>query len=801
MTTHPPEPIVIDLAAEGEFLGPDDPGPDIPTDAGTGSRTADQAGPGPAARLTRAIGTAALAQGRREYTAFREGLTVIKAETGAWASASRETPAHLRAALLNRRYSTWQNKNASQIETLEEKAEELEKQARKALSAGQGEDATPADHKQAGAAAEALREEAAAWRQRVREIHQQPYTGHIDPSDAELESHRRRTANRRRVGLATLVLAAGGLELAIGNMVLPSLTAAALALTAWAKGRFPGWRRELPDVPALAYEPDTDKEKKEKKGKDKEQKDQAQQQQQQAAAGPADQDVLLFPGDTGGPFPIHTVTDPAIAAACVGRALLAQNIDLAGITDTVRTSVGWSMTVTVASGDPADIDSDRNAAAIRTLLKVPRGGLSVECWSDASDTATIRVQTRPGFTDMGPIPDNPALANSILDKGSFGQGLDGTELAFSLAGVMGFLVADSGGGKSSIMLDLADWATSCRDAVVLSVDPRGEGVEALGDAIQLAVSDDKHVLKTLDWLNRLCEGRTRLRKANRWGKVWPITPEHPAVIVFVDEWHDLPAKAKAKLLRLLRIGRKEAVWFIGASQFGTVQDIGSAIAPKMSLKMAGCCRGTDVTGLFGKGALREGYRADRLKPATNTDPADAGTVYIQGLPGQPNRPMKWKFRHLTDSDATRRGDQRAQAGLPDLTASAAAVGLDWPALLTSLGASRPNPAPTTPGTSPTGAPQPSILDVLDAMNEERTIHIGPLLERLAQARPDVYDGFTAEDLEDLLAPYGIESRQARAMTESEGIKNRTGYYLDDIQNALNTDDEDDEDDLDEDDEA
>ncbi|MGW2544750.1 hypothetical protein ACWC5I_28690 [Kitasatospora sp. NPDC001574] len=796
MTTHPPEPIIIDLA-DGEFLGPDDPGPGTRTDADTDSATAEKPSPGRAGRLTNVVGAAVAGQARREYTALREGLTVLKDETGAWAGASRETPAHLRAALLNRRYSTWQNKNASQIETLEEKAEELEKQARKALSAGQGEDATPADHKQAGAAAEALREEAAAWRQRVRELHQQAYTGHIDPSDAELESHRRRTANRRRASLATLVLAAGGLELAIGNMVLPSLTAAALTLTAWAKGRFPGWRRELPDAPALAYEPDTGKEKKEKKGKDKEQA------QPQTAAGPVD-DTLLFPGDTGAPFPIHAVTDPAIAAACVGRALLAQNIDLAGITDTVQTSVGWSMTVTVASGDPADIDTDRNAAAIRTLLKVPRGGLAIECWPDASDTATVRVQTRPGFTDMGPIPDNPALSNSIMDAGTFGQGLDGTELAFSLAGVMGFLVADSGGGKSSIMLALADWATSCRDAVVISIDPRGEGVEALGDAIQLAVSDDKQVLKTLDWLDKLCEGRTRLRKTLGYGKVWRPSPEHPAVIVFVDEWHDLPAKAKAKLLRLLRIGRKEAVWIIGASQFGTVQDLGSAIAPKMSLKMAGCCRGIDVTGLFGQGALREGYRADRLQPGTHTDPADAGTVYIQGLPGQRNRPMPWRFRHLTDSDATRRGNQRAQAGLADLTASAAAVGLDWPALLASLGARRPNPAPTAPGTGPTGAAAPSILDVLDAMNEERTIHIGPLLQRLAQARPDVYGGFTAEDLEDLLAPYGIESRQARAMTESEGIKNRTGYYLDDIRNALNADDEDDEgdeEDLDEDDEA
>ncbi|MFG2910904.1 hypothetical protein ACGF13_38390 [Kitasatospora sp. NPDC048286] len=793
MTTHPPEPIIIDLATEGEFLTDDQPNPSGPASAGTSSP--HSSGPGIGARL--ATGTLSLA--RREYTALREGLTVLKTETGAWASASQETPAHLRAALLNRRYSQWQGKKSSQIEALEEKAGELEKQARRAAAGGQGDDATAADHKQAGAAAATLREEAAAWRQRVREIHQQSYTGHIDPSDDELERHRRRTANKRWAALAALGLAVGGFELAVGSLVLPTLTAAGLALTAWAKGRITGWRRALPDVPALAYEIESGRPAKDKEKKGTEKEKDAAKEQARPAAGPADQDTLLFPGDTGAPFPIHSVTDPAIAAACVGRALLAQNIDLAEITDTVRTSVGWSMTVTVASGDPADIDTDRKSAAIRTLLKVPRGGLAIECWPDASDTATVRVQTRPGFTDMGPIPDNLALTNSIMDAGTFGQGLDGTELAFSLAGVMGFLVADSGGGKSSIMLALADWATSCRDAVVISIDPRGEGVEALGDAIQLAVSDDKHVLKTLDWLDRLCEGRTRLRKSLGYGKVWRPSPEHPAVIVFVDEWHDLPAKAKAKLLRLLRIGRKEAVWIIGASQFGTVQDLGSAIAPKMSLKMAGCCRGIDVTGLFGQGALREGYRADRLQPGTHTDPADAGTVYIQGLPGQRNRPMRWKFRHLTDSDATRRGNQRAQAGLPDLTASAAAAGLDWPTLLVSLGARRPNPAPNAPGTGPVAAAAPSILDVLEAMNGERTLHTGPLLQRLAQARPDVYGNFTPEGLEELLTPYGVKARQARAVTESEGVKNRMGYYLDDLRSALEADDEGDEDDPDEDD--
>ncbi|MGW4805843.1 hypothetical protein [Kitasatospora sp. NPDC004272] len=675
---------------------------------------------------------------------------------------------------------------AAQLEAYTERRTEVEQSLKAALKKTIKLEEAAAD----GGLTQSQRQDLVLTREMARRLEKSLETMRKHPFSAQQPGDRQIEWSRNwiRVRRGT-VLVAGAIATVVSVVQVPKLGllefAAAAGLSWWMGAREP--RLVQRPVPAELLLPELAPPAAEQAASGAE--------QATVSAGP------LFEGDTGAPFPIHRATDPALAAACVARALVAQQIDLAEITETVQTSVGWSMTVTVASGDPADIDTDRNAAAIRTLLKVPRGGLAVECWPDASDTATVRVQTRPAFTDMGPIPDHPALSNSIMDAGSFGKGLDGTELAFSLAGVMGFLVADSGGGKSSIMLALADWATSCRDAVVISIDPRGEGVEALGDAIQLAVSDDKHILKTLDWLDKLCEGRTRTRKARRYGKVWPVSPEHPAVVVFVDEWHDLPTKAKAKLLHLLRIGRKEAVWIIGASQFGTKEDLGSAIAPKMSLKMAGCCRGVDVTGLFGQGALREGYRADRLKPGTHTDPADAGTVYIQGLPGQRNRPMPWKFRHLTDSDATRRGDQRAEAGLPDLTVSAATVGLDWPALLVSLGANRPTPAPLAAGAAPAAVAAPSILDVIDAMNGERTIHTGPLLKRLAQARPEVYADFTADDLEVLLTPYGVQARQARAMTESEGTKNRTGYYLDDLQGALDADDDPDDDDLDEDDEA
>lgn len=159
----------------------------------------------------------------------------------------------MRADLLNRRYNSWTARQRVEAERLQEKATELDKQADRLLSAAQGEDTAPDDYEHAGKQAKALRKEAAAWREQARQIELQPYTSHTEPTEADLERHRRRTANRPRISATALGLAIGFAELRIGGM-FPVLTAAGIAATASAKGRMTSWRRELPDVPPLAFE-------------------------------------------------------------------------------------------------------------------------------------------------------------------------------------------------------------------------------------------------------------------------------------------------------------------------------------------------------------------------------------------------------------------------------------------------------------------------------------------------------------------------------------------------------------------
>jgi putative transposase len=87
---------------------------------------------------------------------------------------------------------------------------------------------------------------------------------------------------------------------------------------------------------------------------------------------------------------------------------------------------------------------------------------------------------------VGELPYRPPLSASVVAPVDLGVAMDGDPLLFRLAGLMLLMVADSGGGKSGVMLAMAEAVTACRDAVVFNVDPVGTGVGSLGEAITLS---------------------------------------------------------------------------------------------------------------------------------------------------------------------------------------------------------------------------------------------------------------------------------------------------------------------------
>ncbi|MFD0394339.1 hypothetical protein ACFQ3Z_26530 [Streptomyces nogalater] len=329
------------------------------------------------------------------------------------------------------------------------------------------------------------------------------------------------------------------------------------------------------------------------------------------------------------------------AAAVLAGAVRAEGRDLAEVAKAVEEPWGWSFYLRFSTGSPDELNKDDIYKALITRLRLRRNGLLIEGDPEAGDSAFVRALLRDPFAPdvVGPLPYRPPLSMSIVDAADFGVAMDGTPLVFSLAGLMLLMVADSGGGKSGVMLALAEAVTACRDAVAFNLDPVGTGVGALGEAITLsACMDDELIQDVLDFLLALCSARARQRVRYGWGNKWRVSEEHPAVVVFVDEWPQLSEEAKAKLVRGLLLGRKEAVWFEAGSQFGTRDYLGQAIGPKLSARLLGACRRVDVTELLGGGAIAEGYRADLLQAATHTQVNDAARSTPRACPACPTGP-------------------------------------------------------------------------------------------------------------------------------------------------------------------
>ncbi|MFD5737919.1 hypothetical protein ACFWIY_34690 [Streptomyces sioyaensis] len=478
------------------------------------------------------------------------------------------------------------------------------------------------------------------------------------------------------------------------------------------------------------------------------------------------------PGEMYEPFPIRDVTTAADAQEALRRALVHEGADIESVGDGVREPWGWSVRVVCSSGSPDDFNEQRTYRNLITLLKLRRNGLLIETDPEFGDTCTVRMVLRDPFTPevIGSVPYRGPLSRSIMEPSDYGVGMDSTPLIFTLAGLMLLMVADSGGGKSGVMLAMGEVATACYDAVVINLDPAGTGIGDLGPAITLnACMDDKRIRAVLEFLLQYCSARARQRAAYGWGNKWRVCREHPAICVFVDEWPQLSEKTKKLLVRLLLLGRKEAIWVFAGSQFGTKEYLGEAIGPKLSAKLLGACRRVDITELMGAGAVAEGYRADLIQAATHTEKNDAGQIYAHGLPGMPNKPMRYQVREISPEYAARVATERRDAGLPDLTHTLTEAGQlkAWEQLQTICAGG----ADYSPGAAQT--PVPEILsDLRDAfsLNENPDfLTMDQIHDHLRTVDPDRWGQWDGRPDKDRLRELGKAVRRALQEARVEGL--------------------------------
>jgi S-DNA-T family DNA segregation ATPase FtsK/SpoIIIE len=525
-----------------------------------------------------------------------------------------------------------------------------------------------------------------------------------------------------------------------------------------------------------------------------------------AAAGPV---VLsadsIAEGADRTTYPIARARTVHEAADCLLRAFQAKNLDVGEIINVERHHWGWQMVVRVLSGTPAALIAA--AGDLETSLDLPAGGFVPQPMAERRACAIIRLRMSDPFTQAPTLPYRAPKSASIRDKARFGTSIGGDALEFSVAGVMGLAVAASGGGKTGDLQAVGEFVTSCYDCITIDLDPHGDGLEDLHDAVRLTGRSHRQIEATLLFLFMLSKGRARLRGTFGMGKKWEPSAERPAVFVIIDEFPKLSALAKLLAFELLLVGRKEGVWVLLASQGGTTRYLGENFAQMLSLQIVGPCKTVDTRQVFGDGMIAEGWLPHRLNPATDTDPKDAGHAYILGMPGRANEPIEYKFHEVPAAVLRKLAVERREAGLLDLDAEslAAMQGVDlpdfvepvfdlegnlkkeapvelltWERLLKLCDAEPPAPALRSTESKVAAAAVIDALAVMDHAGADR-IRTERLVEALRAYSPDSYGDLTPDALRALLREGGAGSPVG--LGAMDNLSNPRGYKREALEGA------------------
>ncbi|MEV6240016.1 hypothetical protein [Lentzea sp. NPDC051838] len=503
------------------------------------------------------------------------------------------------------------------------------------------------------------------------------------------------------------------------------------------------------------------------------------------AAVDHDLDLIVHSGPDE-PFPIADAHTRAEAADAVARALKTEGVDLRMVGEAVRQAWGWEVPVILRRGTPSQVVD--KLAALETTLDLPAGGAMASPDRTRRARVVIRLAERDPFTGLASAPARAALplvSRSITDRLHVGSVITGEPLALGLLGVHGVVIGDTGSGKSSTLCTLADAVTDCADATVWDLDPAGTGLDVLGDSIERSERSRAGIEDALADALALAEVRPHLlRDMGMPGREWVPSPEHPAVIVFVDEYSRLSNAAKEMAVELLRIGRKARVSLLLAATEATSDTLGDAIADTTALKILHACRHADVRLVLGPSMLGEGWRPDRLNPASADSPEDAGCGYVYAP--HYRDPVLSKFRPVSDEDTSDRARQRAPHR-PRVDA------VSWEAarkrrhangsvpVQGRSGGGRHRVVPALPsprGGEPAGLDRMAVADVLAAFGDNDRVWTVDLLARLAE-RHDRYADWTPEDLADALRPLGLSPAQIR-----QDGRNRQGYHRQAVSDAL-----------------
>lgn len=486
-----------------------------------------------------------------------------------------------------------------------------------------------------------------------------------------------------------------------------------------------------------------------------------------------------------------------------GMALKALNATMGEVFDDLKLKVTvlrsiahpWGWDVEIMAGQ-ALAAIEKQLDEIETRLRTRKGAVSLITDSGDAGRAVLRIVYADPFASMPAPPARTPGTVSVKQRHSLGKTLGGSDLALSLLAHTAF-IGKSGSGKSSALWTDLDLLTAASDVIVLGIDlSDGPALNIWGDCISQYATSPAAAEGLLMYALAIGHARAsvmgrRLRPTadsnpdEDVDENWPVTDAEPAFVLVIDEY---PLMVEAGLNKLveeyLRVARKAAGLAHIASQRAGRTEMGTTTVKTMvTNKVLLACESADVEMFLGPGRRAQGWRPDRLQPATPGHANDAGRCYVDA-PGHETPQLAAVYR-LTAQEARRRAIQRLQhirehgrATFDQATLQAADayarrrwdMGLDD--LLTMAG-------PLADGAAVVDAHDDGqavaqvLLDVRAAFERAGADRLptAQLLQLLAEVDGE-YSDVDATELASRLRPYGVRPGQLGRLGE---LANPNGY--------------------------
>ena len=279
---------------------------------------------------------------------------------------------------------------------------------------------------------------------------------------------------------------------------------------------------------------------------------------------------------------------------------------------------GWTMRLRIPTASKLTVKDVVGAVdGLQTSFRTRVGAVRVEPAPNRADLCVVRVSV----TDpLGKPIDYPGLSSTSIAKPiRLGIFEDRADLSVLAPGGHWLMGGATGSGKSVTQRVLLAELLQREDVVCWGCDVAKAGVQFVPFVAGLA----RLATEPAEALTMLKAAMAAQRARAKWMAAgglteWPLSREHPQLVIVIDEVSDLLTIAGVGELleQLVKLGREQGITVIAATQRASADALGdSAVArSQFGVRIALRCNDKgDGDLILGQGRASEGWRPDRLQ--------------------------------------------------------------------------------------------------------------------------------------------------------------------------------------------